>query len=128
MILSTNTLVGVQSIMMKEESLTGMYYDYALAAPFMAGLSEKGNEDRDTPDLEAANVVSSTELITLNGTPGNFVFVGRGWGHGVGMSQYGAKDLAELGYDYDVILRTYYVGTELKHFTEIYTRREYPQA
>ncbi|MBE6032178.1 MAG: spermidine synthase [Clostridiales bacterium] len=46
-ILSTNTLVGVQSIMMKEESLTGMYYDYALAAPFMAGLSEKGNEDRD---------------------------------------------------------------------------------
>ncbi len=46
-VLSTNTLVGVQSIMMKNEELTGMYYDYALAAPFMAGLSETGNEDKD---------------------------------------------------------------------------------
>ncbi|MFT3984017.1 MAG: fused MFS/spermidine synthase [Lachnospiraceae bacterium] len=37
-ILSTNVLFGVQSIMMKEDSLTGMYYDYALAAPLMADI------------------------------------------------------------------------------------------
>lgn len=36
MILSTNVLFGVQSIMKKDNSLTGMYYDYALAAPLMA--------------------------------------------------------------------------------------------
>ena len=40
-ILSTNVLFGVQSIHMKEESLTGMYYDYALAAPVLANASEK---------------------------------------------------------------------------------------
>ena len=43
-ILSTNVLFGVQSIMKKDHSLTGMYYDYALAAPLMAekdGLNEK---------------------------------------------------------------------------------------
>ncbi len=40
-ILSTNVLFGVQSIMMKDDSLTGMYYDYALAAPLMAGAGEK---------------------------------------------------------------------------------------
>ena len=34
--LSTNVLFGVQSVKMKEGGLTGMYYDYALAAPFMA--------------------------------------------------------------------------------------------
>lgn len=34
-ILSTNVLFGVQSITMKNDSLTGMYYDYALAAPLM---------------------------------------------------------------------------------------------
>jgi len=34
-ILSTNVLFGVQSITMKSDSLTGMYYDYALAAPLM---------------------------------------------------------------------------------------------
>lgn len=44
-ILSTNVLFGVQSIMMKDDSLTGMYYDYALAAPFMAGVPEKETSD-----------------------------------------------------------------------------------
>ena len=36
-ILSTNVLFGVQSILPKNGTLTGMYYDYALAAPLMAG-------------------------------------------------------------------------------------------
>ncbi len=34
-ILSTNVLFGVQSIYMKQQGLTGMYYDYAMAAPLM---------------------------------------------------------------------------------------------
>lgn len=42
-ILSTNVLFGVQSILKKEEGLTGMYYDYALAAPVMAGIAQKEN-------------------------------------------------------------------------------------
>ncbi|MCD8107418.1 MAG: fused MFS/spermidine synthase [Oscillospiraceae bacterium] len=41
--LSTNVLFGVQSVKMKTTGLTGMYYDYALAAPVMAGAAE--NED-----------------------------------------------------------------------------------
>ena len=36
--------------------------------------------------------------------------VGRGWGHGVGMSQYGAKGRAERGDDYRQILAAYYDG------------------
>ena len=35
-ILSTNVLFGVQSVKNKEDGLTGMYYDYAMAAPLMA--------------------------------------------------------------------------------------------
>ncbi|BAH07262.1 spermidine synthase [Clostridium kluyveri] len=42
-ILSTNVLFGVQSIMKKDNSLTGMYYDYALAAPVMSGIHKKKN-------------------------------------------------------------------------------------
>ncbi|MCR5279901.1 MAG: fused MFS/spermidine synthase [Lachnospiraceae bacterium] len=42
-VLSTNVLFGVQSVYLKEKSLTGMYYDYAMAAPFMAGVKEKDN-------------------------------------------------------------------------------------
>ena len=40
-VLSTNVLFGVQSVYRKEKTLTGMYYDYAMAAPYMAGLKEK---------------------------------------------------------------------------------------
>ncbi len=42
-ILSTNVLFGVQSIYMKEQGLTGMYYDYAMAAPLM--VEEKAPQD-----------------------------------------------------------------------------------
>jgi stage II sporulation protein D len=47
--------------------------------------------------------------------PGEAVFVlsGRGWGHGVGMSQYGAYGMATEGRSYDEILSYYYSGTEL---------------
>ncbi len=44
-ILSTNVLFGVQSITMKDDSLTGMYYDYAMAAPVIAGVSEDSIAD-----------------------------------------------------------------------------------
>ena len=41
-ILSTNVLFGVQSVYKREPGLTGMYYDYALAAPLMAGAEDGG--------------------------------------------------------------------------------------
>lgn len=44
-ILSTNVLFGVQSILKKNGGLTGMYYDYAMAAPYMAGVKEKKHLD-----------------------------------------------------------------------------------
>lgn len=39
-VLSTNVLFGVQSVLMKQEGLTGMYYDYAMAAPLMTTQAE----------------------------------------------------------------------------------------
>ena len=44
--LSTNVLFGVQSVQVKGDALTGMYYDYALAAPCMAGMDGTDNENR----------------------------------------------------------------------------------
>ena len=46
-----------------------------------------------------------------------FIFVGRGWGHGVGMCQVGAYGLAKQGWSVDKILKAYYSGVEL---TKIY--------
>jgi stage II sporulation protein D len=48
----------------------------------------------------------------LQGTP-RFLISGHGWGHGVGMSQYGAYGYAQRGWTYDKILAHYYPGTEL---------------
>jgi stage II sporulation protein D len=46
-------------------------------------------------------------------TKPTFVIKGRGWGHGVGLSQYGAYGLARRGIAYDRILAHYYPGTTL---------------
>ncbi len=44
-----------------------------------------------------------------------FYFSGVGWGHGVGMSQYGAKGMAEAGFSYRDILLHYFTGTSLEN-------------
>ena len=48
----------------------------------------------------------------------NFVFVCRGYGHGLGMSQKGAKVYAEAGLDYREILMHYYKNCEIRSFDE----------
>lgn len=42
-VLSTNVLFGVQSVYEKKDTLTNMYYDYALAAPAMADIQDRQN-------------------------------------------------------------------------------------
>lgn len=41
---------------------------------------------------------------------GSVTLVGRGWGHNIGMSQFGAKAMADQGYTYQQILQFYYTG------------------
>src|SRR5690348_16654063 len=41
------------------------------------------------------------------------VLTGHGWGHGIGMGQYGAYGYAQHGWDYKKILAHYYPGTVL---------------
>ena len=43
-----------------------------------------------------------------------FVFQGKGWGHGVGMCQWGAKAMAENGWSAEKIVKYYYPGTQLQ--------------
>jgi len=40
-------------------------------------------------------------------------FTGSGWGHGLGISQYGVRGMAEAGYNYQDILKYYYTGAIL---------------
>ncbi|MNI98448.1 Amidase enhancer precursor [compost metagenome] len=42
-----------------------------------------------------------------------YTIKGNGYGHGLGMSQWGARGWADLGYDYKKILSYYYEGVTL---------------
>lgn len=51
--------------------------------------------------------------ITLSSGEGNFVFKGRGFGHLVGLSQYGALEMAKAGFSYADIIKHYFRGVSL---------------
>ena len=64
-------------------------------------------------------IMTATGTITPDvGTPTGYIFNGTGFGHGVGMSQYGAKGMAEQGYSYEQILKHYFTGTALQEIVD----------
>ena len=67
----------------------------------------KGSEVRQTLGLNSSNF-----KVRVEGE--NLVFTTIGYGHGVGMSQFGARFLALDGKSYDQILSHYYPGTALQ--------------
>lgn len=50
---------------------------------------------------------------TMNQDEIQFSIDGKGWGHGIGLSQYGAKVMAERGFNYEEIIKFYYTNVEL---------------
>lgn len=71
----------------------------------------KGSEFRTILDLRSTNVSFDVVGEMINMTV-------HGYGHGVGMSQYGANFLAQEGKNYQEILNAYYTGVELVAYTE----------
>ncbi len=51
--------------------------------------------------------------------PGTFTFFGSGWGHGLGMSQWGAYGLAQQGWNHTRILEHFYSGTNVVNETTL---------
>jgi len=63
------------------------------------------NEDRELTSIHITGFVYKL--------PPRFIFYGRGFGHGVGMSQWGAQGMALNGANYEQILKHYYQGIAL---------------
>lgn len=55
-----------------------------------------------------------SNYFTINKFESNVLITTKGYGHGVGMSQYGAQGMALAGYKYVDILKHYYQGIEIK--------------
>ena len=61
-----------------------------------------------------APVTGGTASAGTTSTGNVFTFTGSGWGHSVGMSQWGANAMAHSGYTYRDILQFYYTGIEVR--------------
>lgn len=72
----------------------------------LGGVTVEGTAVRELFGLRSTN-------FTITTTDDSLTFHTIGYGHGVGLSQYGAKYMAENGADYRGILAHYYPGTEL---------------
>lgn len=70
----------------------------------------KGNDFR----LKLGPTKLRSLWFTLEKRGSSYVFRGRGYGHGVGLSQWGARRRAQAGQDYRQILDAYYFGTEFR--------------
>ncbi len=78
----------------------------------------RGNDVRYVLRPPGGEILNSTYFSVEPETgPGGalrrLVIRGNGWGHGIGMCQWGAIGRARAGQDFRTILRTYYPGTEL---------------
>ncbi|MFV0285753.1 MAG: SpoIID/LytB domain-containing protein [Demequina sp.] len=69
-------------------------------------------ETPETPDPEPTEPETPDPEPT--GVPASFTLAGSGWGHGIGMSQYGAQGMALEGASASQILTHYYTGTSVK--------------
>lgn len=73
----------------------------------LCGQKLSGSTLREAFALRSAN-------FDLNFKENSFIFTVKGYGHGVGLSQYGAQYLAQQGNTFEEILAQYYPGTDLK--------------
>ena len=70
-------------------------------------------------EKQDGSVIQSTKLLpsaffTIEKKDGNYIIKGGGYGHGIGMSQNGANEMAKAGKTYEDILQFFYPGTEVK--------------
>ena len=96
--------------MLMNESKNRHYYQVGLTR------LKKAGKTIDTPTQKVQAKPRSKYGYAIEKSGNDFVFYGRGWGHGVGMSQWGCLAMAEQGYTAEKILAHYYPGTAVRRF------------
>jgi stage II sporulation protein D len=71
----------------------------------------KGKQTVSVKQLYAALKEMKSFCFTLACRSGNVTLNGRGYGHHVGLCQWGAREMVRQGWDYSAILQFYYPGT-----------------
>lgn len=83
------------------------------------GLAAAGTEGLQLPVLPPPPLAELAASSMAAPPPARLVAVGRGFGHGVGMSQWGAYAMARRGESFSQILSHYYRGAQLRSYSEL---------
>lgn len=86
-------------------------FDNASSTVLVKTTSDYSGDDEDANSGNSGNTGSNTTPTVTN--PTSYTFSGSGWGHSVGMSQWGAYAMAQKGFTYDQILKFYFTGIEI---------------
>ena len=97
-------------VMSRESAAAFLGDDYLI---YLEGYEEDNDDRFNTEIVEDKSDEYVTYKIAHAEDSRNFIFVGKGWGHGVGISQWGSYDLAIMGYGYEDILLAYFTGAEI---------------
>ena len=79
-----------------------------------------GIKDSSLININERLLIPRNSLNTLSPSEKILVVSGNGSGHGVGMSQWGAKNMANKGKKAEVILKHFYKGVKIKPFSKYY--------
>ncbi len=85
-------------------------------AYYQTGLSRRSRDAAPLTTQQKPKPKMNKYGYSIEKSGNDFVFYGRGWGHGVGMCQWGAMAMAEQGYTAEKILEHYYPGTSIRKF------------
>ena len=105
--------------MLRRALLAALLGALSIAGAVVATLGVGGASGAVTTTTTATSttstaVTTTTATVPAAGRPAvTLLFSGHGWGHGAGLSQWGARGYAEHGWTYDRILAHYYPGTTL---------------
>lgn len=109
---ATGTIVGGENVCIQTANGLVQLSTSAITPTF------PGTQPQLPRTIKEYAVTTETKVATAS-NPNNFVFVGKGWGHGAGLSQYGARDLGLLGYDYEHIINAYFSGVDIVYYTTL---------
>ena len=87
-----------------------------------AVVAPEDNEEEVTVVFEDGVAIFISDVTNKKASPSPSInteakikISGHGWGHGVGLSQWGANNMAKAGLKYDEILKFYYDGAEISN-------------
>ncbi len=98
----------------KEGTANGMLPSAFLVVDVVRETDSENSQEHDT-EADSEDSQEHDKKADSEGDIKSYIVWGGGFGHGIGMSQNGARQMAERGMDYSQILQFFYVGTELEN-------------